>query len=118
MKKFFLFIFLLTATASAWAYPQEPSDIARNDPALGASRKLGRGVANVGLGWMELFKGVQTVNDEKGFWAGATWGPLYGAVNAVRRTAVGVAETLTFPVPGPNNYEPILEPEFVLGNEK
>ncbi len=114
MKKLFLFIFLLAAASSAWSYQQTPTDIARTDPAMGATRKLGRGIANVGLGWMDLFKGMQSVGEEKGFWAGVTWGPLYGAVNAVKRTAVGVAETVTFPAPGPNHYQPILEPEFVL----
>ncbi len=100
----------------SFSMPQSPTDYSRKDPAHGASRKLGRGLANTGLGWVEFFKGIQSVGEEKGFWAGATWGPLYGAVNAARRTAIGVGETLTFPAPGRNNYEPILEPEFVLEN--
>ena len=104
----------LLSTTAGFAMPPEPSDISRTDPAAGASRKLGRGIANAGLGWIEFFKGMQSVGEEKGFWAGMTWGPLYGAVNAVRRTAVGVGETVTFPIPGKNNYEPVLEPEFVL----
>ena len=70
----------------------------------------------MGLGWVEFFKGIQSVSEEKGFWAGATWGPFYGAANAVKRTAVGVVETVTFPARGPNDYAPVLEPEFVLGD--
>ena len=102
------------SATGCFSMPQTPTDISKTDPAAGASRKLGRGLANTGLGWIEFFKGIQSVGEEKGFWAGVTWGPLYGAVNAARRTAVGVGETLTFPIPGKNNYDPVLEPEFVL----
>ena len=117
MKKPLFFVLFMALATGAWAYQDMPTDFARRDPVMGATRKLGRGLANTGLGWVELFKGVQSVSDEKGFWAGFTWGPLYGAANAIKRTGVGVAETLTFPVGGPDHYEPILEPEFVLGNE-
>ena len=118
-KNFVLAVLLCSflIPSDAGAAIQAPTDAARGDAAAGATRKLGRGIANIGLGWMELFKGVQSVNEEKGFWAGVSWGPLYGAMNAVRRTAVGVGETLTFPAPGPNKYEPVLYPEFVLENE-
>ena len=116
MRKMFLAALLMLGTAGAWAYQDMPTDIARKDPAMGATRKLGRGLSNVGLGWVELFKGVQSVADEKGFWAGLTWGPLYGAANAVKRTGVGVIETLTFPADGGNHYEPVFQPEFVLGD--
>ena len=117
MKKLLAFVFLMALASEAGAYQQTPSDIAREDPAIGMTRKLGRGVSNAGLGWVEFFKGMQSVGEEKGFWAGATWGPLYGAANAIKRTGVGVIETVTFPVGGKNNYEPILQPEFVLGDE-
>ncbi len=117
MKKWLTFIFLFVTASNAWCYQKMPSDYAATDSAMGATRKLGRGLANVGLGWMELFKGMQSVSEEKGFLAGITWGPLYGAANAVKRTSVGVAETVTFPAPGPYHYQPILEPEFVLGDE-
>ena len=118
MKKLFLFFLLFVCISSAaLGYQKTPTDIAKTDSVMGATRKLGRGIANVGFGWMELFKGIQSVGEEKGFWAGVTWGPLYGCANAVNRTAIGVAETLTFPVPLANKYQPVLEPEFVLGDE-
>ena len=117
MRKFFLSILLMLLSTQGWAYEKTPTDISRTDPAIGATRKLGRGLSNAGLGWVELFKGMQSVGEEKGFWAGATWGPLYGAANAIKRTGAGVVETMTFPVRGANNYEPILQPEFVLGDE-
>jgi len=36
---------------------------------------------------------------------------------AIKRTGVGVAETVTFPSLARTINEPILEPEFVLGDE-
>ena len=109
-----LTLFAGLITSAAFANYSSPTEAAHQDASAGATRKLGRGIANVGLGWVELFKGIQSVNEEKGFWAGVTWGPLFGAMNAVQRTAVGVGETLTFPAPGPNKYEPVLYPEFVM----
>lgn len=100
------------------AYNPSPIDHSRRDYGAGATRKLGRGLANTGLGWMEVFKGVSDVNAESGFWAGATWGPIYGTMNAVRRTAVGLYETATFPIAGPQKFEPILEPEYVLNEQR
>lgn len=105
---------LLGLASPAYAYTNGPIDDSRQDYAAGAGRKLGRGVANAGLGWVEIFKGVQDVHDESGFWAGATWGPIHGTLNAVKRTAAGVYETATFPLAGPRQFEPVIEPEFVL----
>ena len=109
---------LLLSAPHVFAYLNSPTDDSREDYAVGMSRKLGRGVANAGLGWTELFKGMQDVSDEKGFWAGATWGPIYGTVNAVRRTAVGVYETATFPLQNANHFEPVLDPEYPLTQER
>ena len=107
------FAFLSTPSANAYNF-KSPIDDSRHDYGSGMTRKLGRGLANTGLGWTEVFQGMEDVNKESGFLAGATWGPLYGAANAVKRTAVGVFETLTFPVAGPNRFDPVLEPEYPL----
>jgi putative exosortase-associated protein (TIGR04073 family) len=109
-----MFIALTICAPSSAYYDVAPMDRSREDYGSGATRKLGRGVANTGLGWMEVFKGVQDVGQQSGFWAGATWGPIYGTLNAVRRTAVGVYETATFPISNQGRFEPVLEPEFVL----
>ena len=110
-------LWIATLGCNALAYQPSPIDNSRRDYGAGATRKLGRGLANTGLGWIEIFKGMQVVGQENGFWAGATWGPIYGTMNAVRRTAVGVYETATFPFQGPNRYDPILEPEYVLTDD-
>lgn len=116
-------IFLLTLAITtafcgiALAYTYSALDESRSDYSAGASRKLGRGLANTGLGWTEILRGIDDVEAESGFWAGATWGPLYGAVNAVKRTGVGIYETVTFPFAGPNRFDPVIKPEFPLGDD-
>ncbi len=80
-------------------------------------RKLGRGLANIGTGFLEVPRNVVNVTEEDGYAAGATYGVLKGAAWAVLRTAVGVYETVTFFIPMPLNYDPILKPEFLLGEE-
>ena len=74
-------------------------DRSRQDYPSGVSRKLGRGLANAGMGWMEIFKGAQKVSDENGYWAGATWGPIYGVINAAKRTGAGIFKRLHLPYP-------------------
>jgi len=75
----------------------------------GSVRKLGRGVANTLGGWMEI---PLTVDEEwdashdqaANLFAGAGMGILNGAA----RTAVGLYEVVTFPLPLPAGYAPIL----------
>jgi putative exosortase-associated protein (TIGR04073 family) len=107
----------VAAPCGAAYYPLSADDRSREDYGVGMTRKLGRGVANAGLGWIEVFKGVQDVGEQSGFIAGVTWGPIYGTLNAVRRTAVGVYETATFPSSNPDHFEPILLPEFVMPSD-
>ena len=109
-----IFLFLITSCGQVLAYTYTAIDNSRRDYGSGATRKLGRGLANTGLGWTEVFKGMEDVHKESGFWAGATWGPFYGAANALKRTGAGIYETVTFPFAGPNRFDPILEPEFPL----
>ena len=49
-----------------------------------------------------------------GPWAGFTWGLLRGVGYGFIRTAGGVYETVTFPVPAPADYRPIMVPEYVF----
>jgi len=79
-----------------------------------SGRKLGRGVQNAALGWMELPKGIKHIGEKHGIGAAATWGVLYGLGRSIQRTAVGVFEVLTFPFGLPKNFEPLIEPEYVI----
>jgi len=80
-------------------------------------RKLGRGVANIGTGVLELPINIVAVTEEDGYVAGVTYGIVKGLAWSVLRTMVGVYEVVTFPIPFPQDYEPVLEPEFLLGNQ-
>jgi putative exosortase-associated protein (TIGR04073 family) len=78
------------------------------------TRKLGRGVGNVLTGWIELPKNIYDTSVESNVFAGLTLGTVKGIGKTVMRTAVGAYETATFPFPVPEDYQPIIEPEFVI----
>ena len=79
------------------------------------ARKLGRGLANMLGGLIEVPVTISRVSQEEGPVAGLSVGLLYGVGAAVTRTVVGAAEILTFPFPLPDiGYGPILLPEFLL----
>ena len=54
--------------------------------------KLGRGIANAGLGWVELFR-QPVLNENK--WEGVG----LGVVHTIGRTGSGVLEAVTFFIP-------------------
>ena len=84
----------------------------------GPVKKLGRGIANTVTCPLELFAGIRSANDENGAMAALTWGILSGTLNILKRAAVGVYEVVTFPIPLPADYAPILDdPEFFFASE-
>ena len=113
-------IFLLgTSIVPAWgeipaseqAGP-ERSGTAQQLPDLApAAEKLGRGVANILGGWLEIpigiDQGYHTSNDRA---SGMLAGSVRGLGNGIVRTAVGVYETVTFFLPYPEQFAPILPP--------
>lgn len=80
----------------------------------GAVKKLGRGVVNLVTGWVEIPKRIDETSWDQGMAAGMTWGLLRGLGYGFIRTAAGAYEMVTFPVPAPPNYAPVIEPEFVF----
>ena len=92
----------LALTASAVCFAQDPFT------------KLGRGVANTLTGWVELPKNIYSTSVEDNALAGATLGLAKGAGMTIVRTGAGIYEIATFPFPLPENYKPILEPEYVF----
>ncbi len=114
MKKaaFFLIVLLMLP---AVAQADEP----KQEPALDLmGKRLRRGAANTGLGWLEIPNGVQEIGHQHGIGAAATWGLVHGTGRAVQRTAVGLFEIVTFPFALTQNNKPIIEPEFVLDPPK
>ncbi len=85
--------------------------------AQSAVRKLGRGLANTFTGFLELPQSVVDAAEDDGAIAALTYGITKGVAMSVLRTAVGIYETFTFLIPLPWKYEPILEPEFMMGDE-
>ena len=84
--------------------------------AYGAGGKLTRGLMNVVTGWLELPNEIVDTSNRQNVLVGATWGTLQGLGKGVVREVVGVYETITFPVPVPSNYAPILSPEYAFGS--
>ncbi len=84
--------------------------------------KLGRGVANLVTGWMELPVQISRTTESEGSIAGASVGFARGLLFGAGRTALGVLETVTFLLPnhtgdrGPADdpYGPIVQPEFLI----
>ena len=78
-------------------------------------KKLGRGIANMLTFPLELPKGIGDANREDGPLAAASYGVLKGLFDGCVRGIVGVYETVTFLIPIPADYAPIVkDPEFFL----
>lgn len=81
----------------------------------GPVKKLGRGLANIVTCPLEILKGISDANTESGPIAAGTFGVLQGIFNTGLRAVIGVYEVVTFPIPIPRDYSPILtNPEFFL----
>lgn len=91
--------------------------IATQSYAQDPAKKLGRGLANVVTGWVELPKNIYDTSVEENILSGLTMGLAKGVGMTIVRTGAGVYETVTFPFPIPEDYQPVLEPEFVLSGE-
>jgi putative exosortase-associated protein (TIGR04073 family) len=87
-------------------------DAAQPENGYSAKRKLGRGVASVVYGMLEVPGNMVQEGRVNGPLYGATVGLFLGAGKMVARIPVGVYEVVTAPFQVPQGYEPILEPEF------
>ena len=65
-------------------------------------------------GWVELPKSVYDTSMEDNAFAGLTLGLAKGLGMTLVRTGSGIFEIATFPFPLPEDYKPILEPEYVF----
>lgn len=82
----------------------------------GATRKLGRGIANVLTAPLELIRTPHFVGERDGGFASLTVGMVQGVKNAIIRELAGVVEVATFPIPIPKDFQPIRRPEFVYAH--
>jgi putative exosortase-associated protein (TIGR04073 family) len=77
-----------------------------------ALRKLGRGFANILFGIVEVPNQITKTRSEHSDAAGVTYGVGKGIVRWFGRELTGVYEVVTFPVPLPHGYKPVMKPEF------
>lgn len=77
-------------------------------------QKLGRGITNVATGWVEIPKEIGRQVEKSGDFAGLVVGPFKGIAKAIGRTVVGVYDIVTFLIPLPRRYEPVIEPAYVF----
>jgi putative exosortase-associated protein (TIGR04073 family) len=77
-----------------------------------ALRKLGRGFANVLFGIVEVPNQITKTTAAQGGGAGVTYGVGKGLVRWIGREFAGVYDIVTFPVPFPRGYKPVMRPEF------
>ena len=103
MKKIFM-VFVVIILALSLASPAYCDNMLK---------KFGRGICNVLTCPFELPEQVKRTNLTDGPMASITWGVLKGVGMIVTRAVVGVYEIVTFPIPCPEEYKPILkDPEF------
>lgn len=82
-----------------------------------AITKLGRGLANILTSPLEVPEQISRTNNSDGPFAGYTVGVLKGFGWALGRACVGAYEAVTFALPFPQGYKPILkDPEYFLEN--
>ena len=77
-----------------------------------ALRKLGRGVSNVLFGIVEMPNQYTKAVSDHGGAAGITYGVPKGFARWIGRELTGVYEIVTFAVPFPRGYKPVMKPEF------
>ena len=79
-------------------------------------RKLGRGLANVTTGFLEVPGRIVEETRKRPPVEGWALGFVEGVGGIIPRELVGVYEVVTSPFPAPPDYRPILEPEFPWGH--
>ena len=80
-----------------------------------AGDKAGRGLAAMTTGFLELPGHMVVETREHGAAYGVPVGFVKGLGGVVVRTVVGVYEFVTAPIPVPDDYRPILQPEYPWG---
>ena len=105
----------MVAVTAAVAQPAF-SDDGTQDTGRLIMTKLFRGIVNAATGWIEIPKQVSKEWSASGPGKGLTLGFGKGIGYAVGRSVVGGYEIVTFPIPVPEEYRPIMQPEYVLSD--
>ena len=84
----------------------------------GPVEKLSRGISNIFTFPCEIPYQISETNKQNGLPAAIGYGTLKGIFYSVARLLVGGYEVITFPIPAPGNFEPILtDPEFFFNSK-
>lgn len=109
-RRWSVIVYLILWSASL-ALAEEPSVPQR------IATKFTRGAVNFTTGWMELPKQMYLVGRSEGWVTGTLRGPIDGLGMVIARTIAGAYEVMTFPLPLPPRYQPMLLPEYVWQSE-
>jgi putative exosortase-associated protein (TIGR04073 family) len=71
--------------------------------------KLGSGLSNLTMGWLEIPKNMINTSNQTNVLLGISGGLLKGLLHTIGRTLTGAVDFLTFPLP----TQPIAHPTFV-----
>jgi len=112
MRRMF-FIVVVIGMVISMAMTGEAADTASDK----AMQKLGRGFLNIFDAATEIPGTMMRSTAEDGVASGMTVGTVNGVVNTVLRAVVGVYEVVTFAIPIPADYEPILDDPKFLKNK-
>lgn len=102
---------ILVATVAAWV---AAASLGFSTPARAdtAAEKAGRGLAAMTTGFLEVPGNMVAETRRNGPAYGMTLGFVKGLGGIVVRELVGVYEFVTAPIEVPDDFEPILEPEY------
>ncbi len=119
IQKWLIGICLATALWVSIAIAPARADIETADTVTrSASGKFGRGCVNITTGWCEMIYCPMEITKDRGYFLGATWGPMKGVAMTVLRTVGGVLEVGLFFYPLPGNYDPYFTREFVFSTPR
>lgn len=76
--------------------------------------KLGRGVTNLLTFWIEIPHSMAIEWNRREAVSGVLVGGAKGLTWGTARLVTGAYEVLTFPFPTPNDYRPVMYPEYIV----
>lgn len=116
LLKFVLAITLVvTLMAGTMASAAESTQVYRDQTSFNKMLgKFGRGVVNIGTCWVEVPFNIATEWKRTDPASGMVTGFIKGVGWGFARFSTGVFDMFTFPFPVPNDYQPLMEPEFIV----
>ena len=101
-------LIILAAALGAALVAGTPVYAVQDDAGNGMCDKLGRGLSNALTGWVEIPYNIEQGIKRPNPVGYGVAGLFKGVAVGVGRTAIGIIETLTFWLPVPSGYAPII----------